>query len=106
MTAAKSTAARPWNCRAAVCWEQKHAGPSRYGMTCTSRVWIWHRTARPWWARKNTAPSNAARRDADDGAAMILWRYRDIAERARGGPIPPWLLYVIGIAALINFLSF
>jgi len=37
---------------------------------------------------------------------MILWRYRDIAERARGGPIPAWLLYAIGIAAMINFLSF
>ena len=37
---------------------------------------------------------------------MIVWRYRDFKERTRGGWIPPWLLYTIGIAALINFLSF
>ena len=38
--------------------------------------------------------------------AMTLWLYRDIAERARGGPIPAWLLYAIGIVAVMNFASF
>lgn len=37
---------------------------------------------------------------------MNLWLYRDIAERARGGPIPAWLVYAIGMVALINFASF
>ena len=37
---------------------------------------------------------------------MILWRYRDFAERARGGLIPAWLAYGIGVAALVNFFSF
>lgn len=37
---------------------------------------------------------------------MTLWRYRDIAERTRGGPIPAWLVYAFGIAALVNFFSF
>jgi len=37
---------------------------------------------------------------------MILWRYRDFAERARGGLIPAWLAYGIGIVALVNFFSF
>src|SRR5205807_853436 len=36
----------------------------------------------------------------------ILWRYRDIEERARGGPIPAWLVYAIGVLAVVNFLSF
>jgi hypothetical protein len=37
---------------------------------------------------------------------MIFWLYRDIEERARGGPIPAWLVYAIGIVALVNFISF
>ena len=37
---------------------------------------------------------------------MILWHYRDIEERARGGPIPAWLVYAIVIVALVNFFSF
>jgi len=37
---------------------------------------------------------------------MGLWLYRDIAERTRGGPISAWLVYAIGIVALINFASY
>lgn len=36
----------------------------------------------------------------------ILWRYRDIDAAARGGVIPGWLAYAIGVIALINFIVF
>jgi len=36
----------------------------------------------------------------------FLWLYRDVEARARGGPIPAWLVYAIGVLALVNFFSF
>ena len=36
----------------------------------------------------------------------ILWRYRDVEAAARGGAIPGWLAYAIGVIAVINFAVF
>lgn len=36
----------------------------------------------------------------------IVWRYRDVDRLTRGGPIPGWLAYTVGVIALINFAVF
>jgi hypothetical protein len=45
----------------------------------------------------------------DDGAGtavMGYWRYTEIDRQVRGGPIPGWLVYAIGIVAVVNFFGF
>ena len=36
----------------------------------------------------------------------IIWRYSDVDRLARGGPIPGWLAYAIGVIAVADFVSF
>jgi hypothetical protein len=38
--------------------------------------------------------------------AKVLWRYRDIEKQLAGGPLPPWLVYALGVIAAINFAAF
>jgi hypothetical protein len=37
---------------------------------------------------------------------MGYWRHSDFKRRIRGGLIPAWLVYTLGITAIINFVAF
>jgi hypothetical protein len=36
----------------------------------------------------------------------FFWRYRDIEKQLAGGPLPPWLVYALGVVAVVNFTVF
>jgi len=37
---------------------------------------------------------------------IIPWRYSEMEKQVAGGPLPAWLVYAVGVFAVVNFIAY